>query len=431
MAENERIGKEKDSSGQLPWTRKYQPKKSSEILGQESQVKAVKKFIENFRNEKKKALLLYGPSGTGKTSLVHAIARENKIEILEVNASDFRGSEQIQSTIGNASKQASLFARDKILLIDEVDGISGQNDRGGMPTLAKIISETSFPVIMTAGFKEDPREIHWDSKYSTLKTKSTLVRFDKVGSEHIFALLKKIAGLENLKVEDEILKRIARHSGGDARAALTDFETFADECVGKKGNVSLEEAKCFLETLGGRKLVESMPSALIKIFRSMNFEIASSAFDSVDEDIDSQVMWIDENLPKEYRNADELNRAYEMLSKADMFKGRIKKRQYWGFLRTIGILISSGIAVSKDKKPEHSASYKQPERLLDFWKANMKYQKRKAIAKKFAKKSHSSEREATYSIPYLKIIFHKDRKMADKIAKSLELDEEEIDWLKR
>ena len=54
--------------------------------------------------------MIYGPSGTGKTCSVYAIANELGHEVVEVNASDMRNAEQINQKVGNAINQQSLFA---------------------------------------------------------------------------------------------------------------------------------------------------------------------------------------------------------------------------------------------------------------------------------------------------------------------------------
>src|SRR3989338_10761699 len=105
-----------------PWTLKYAPKNAKEIIGQDDVIAKLKEFITNFKKSRKKALIIYGPTGCGKTSVAYAIANEVNCEILETNASDVRNKEQIESVVGSASKQMSLFYRSKIILIDEIDG---------------------------------------------------------------------------------------------------------------------------------------------------------------------------------------------------------------------------------------------------------------------------------------------------------------------
>ena len=54
--------------------------------------------------QKKKAAFLYGPSGCGKTILVKALAKKHNLELIEVNASDYRTKEQIEEKVGNATR---------------------------------------------------------------------------------------------------------------------------------------------------------------------------------------------------------------------------------------------------------------------------------------------------------------------------------------
>ena len=96
-----------------PFTIKYQPKRTNEIIGQDNAIKKLKDFVVNFKKQRKNAALVYGPSGVGKTISVHVLANELDLEILEVNASDVRNSEQINSMIGSAIGQMSLFSKGK------------------------------------------------------------------------------------------------------------------------------------------------------------------------------------------------------------------------------------------------------------------------------------------------------------------------------
>jgi hypothetical protein len=62
----------------------------------------------------------------------------------------------------------------------------------------------------------------------------------------------------------------------------------------------------------------------------------------------------------------------------------------------------------------------------------MKYQKRKAIAAKIAGKTHtSSSRAMKDTLPYMQAIFRKNKKLGNEIAEGLELEKEEVAWLRK
>ena len=153
-----------------PWILKYIPANCSDVVGQDTAVGRLKDFVEKFKvkSSGKKAMFLYGPPGCGKTVSVYAIAKDLELEIIELNASDFRNKDHISSILGSATQQMSLFARGKLILVDEVDGISGTKDRGGLLELSKVIEKSSFPIIVVG---ENP----YDQKMKAMRKICELV----------------------------------------------------------------------------------------------------------------------------------------------------------------------------------------------------------------------------------------------------------------
>ncbi len=397
-----------------PWVKRYEPKSLKEIEGQEKGVARLRDFVANFSKQKKKALIVYGPVGCGKSTAVKGLANELNCELLEINASDTRNAEAIESIVGNALKQKSFFFQGKIIMLDEIDGISGQEDRGGVSVLAKLIENSFYPIIMIAN---NP----FDKKFSELRTRSELVEFELLNSLQVFNVLKKICEKENIEFDEMALKMLARMVGGDLRAAINDLEGLT---TGKK------LTKEMLENLSEREKTESVIQGLTKVFKTTDPLVAIDAFERVDEDKDKLILWLDENLPKEYTKPHELAKAYHYLSLADIFGKRIMRRQDWRYLVYINSFLTAGVAVSKDKKYDNFVSYRPTTRILKLWQANMRYQKRKAIAEKIALKTHCSAKKALQgTLPYLKVIFEKNKKDAKGLADFLDLSKEEVGWL--
>ncbi|MBN1544937.1 replication factor C large subunit [Candidatus Woesearchaeota archaeon] len=401
-----------------PWTQQHSPKKIKDIAGQDKAIAELKRFVVNFRKEKKKAAIIHGPTGSGKTCAVYAIANELGLEIVELNASDFRNAEGISSIVGNASRQMSLFFKGKIILVDEIDGVSGTQDRGGIPELARMIEGTAFPIVMTAN---DP----FDKKFSDLRKRAAMIEFSPLQYTDVFEALKRIAALEKIKYEEDALKSIARRVGGDARAAVNDLQMLSSGGTLTKND---------LNALSDREKTEEISTALTKVFKTTDPAIARQSFDTVSEDLKECMLWVDENLPKEYEKPADLARAYDFVSKADIMNRRIMRWQHWRFLVYINDYLSAGVAVSKDEKYRKIVDYGQTQRLLKIYIANRKYQKRLAICEKIAAATHSSKKEVVKdTYPYIKEIFRKgkDREMISAIADKLDLDSEEIDYLRR
>jgi replication factor C large subunit len=400
-----------------PWTRKHQPKNCKEVIGQDSGIKLLKGFISGYSRQKKKVMLIYGAAGSGKTCAVYAVAADLGLEVLEINASDVRNQENINSVLGSALKQQSLFSKGKIVLVDELDGIAGREDRGGVAALAKLIADSAFPVIITAN---NP----FDRKFSSLRKKSELLEFKKLNYKEVHSSLSSICKQEGIKSSDEALNALAARAAGDLRGAINDLQLLTQETR----KLSKED----IEALSERNKEEKITNALLKIFKNSDIKTAVEAFSNVNEDINQCMLWIDENLPLEYSNPEDLAKAYEALSKADVFNGRIRRRQHWRFLVYVNDLLTAGVAVAKQQKNNKFVPYRPTSRILKLYIANMRFMKRKAIAQKIAEKTHSSHKEIIKStLPYLKIVFRHNKKAAEQITDEFELDKEEVAWLKK
>lgn len=400
----------------VPWIRKYIPVKLDEVIGQYSAIKQIKEFVNNFKKQKKKAMLLYGPSGSGKTTSVHALAKELDLEIIEVNASDVRNKMQIIQRLGGAAQQMSLFSKGKIILVDEVDGLSGTKDRGGIPAIVDIIKKTTYPIFMTA---QNP----YDKKFSKIRNVSQLVEFKPLSHNDVAEVLKRICLRENIKADKNAIVTLGRRCAGDVRAAINDFQTV----YLRSGDITREG----IDELGERNQTDTIIEALFKIFKTTDPNLAITAFNNVNEDLNEAMLWIDENLPKEYEKPEDLARAYDMLSKADIFNSRIRRWQHWRFLVYVNALISAGVAVAKDEKYRKFVDYKPTGRILKMWWAKQKNMKKKAIAEKIANATHTSTKQMMKNIDFYKMIFKNDKGMANAISDQLELDKDEIAWLKK
>lgn len=379
---------------------KYAPKKTNEILGQNL---AVRNLLDNIKNNI--PTLLHGPTGTGKTSSIYAIANEFDYEILEINSSNFRNKEKIQTTVGNASQQQSLFNKQKIILVDELDGISGTKDRGGIPALIKILAETKIPIIMTSN------DI-WNRKFNTLRKKADLIEFKELDHLIIYELLKKVSEKEKVNFKETDLKSIARSSNGDLRAALTDLQ------------IVIQDNALNLELLSERDLTQKLFNALKIIFKTLDSKIALRSIDNLDENPEELFLWLEENLPKEYK-VEYLEKAFNNLSKADVFKGRIFRQQYYRFWVYQNALLTAGIALSKKEKNSGFINYTKPSRILKMYIAKMRNAKKTSIAKQIALNTHTSTKQVLKNFSYYKnFVKEKD------IAEELELSDDEIKFLK-
>ncbi len=322
---------------------------------------------------RKEPVLLFGPPGTGKTSAVYAVAHEGDYEIIEFNASDVRNKDQVESIIESAALQQSLFMRKKIILVDEVDGLSGMEDRGGAGALVRVLEKARHAIVLVANDAQH-------EKLKDLKKKATLVEFPAVKASEIVKILQRICEQEGVVADELSLKKIAVNANGDIRAAVNDLQ------VCQKGK------NIVVEGLATRESETEIAHALACILKTRSLN-CSGVMENMSVDLDELALWLDENLPAEYTEADDLFNAYEKLAKADVFKGRIRRWQYWRLLVYQSVLLSGGISLAKKEPYRHFIKYRRTMRLLKIWQANMRLAKKKGIVEKLAPHLHTSKKE--------------------------------------
>jgi len=361
----------------MPWTEKYTPQKTQEVVGQN---KAIEKFLTWFRAWKpgKKAALFHGPAGVGKTCLVEALGKEKNLEIIELNASDYRTASQIKEVIGQSMKQKSLFKKGKLFLIDEIDGIAGREDRGGTRELIKIIKESQYPIVLTAN---NP----YDQKLRSLRSYCLLIPFTKVYYWALVNRLNLICQEEGLKCEKDVLRQIAKRSSGDLRSAINDLESLARESK----QIKLTD----LEKLGEREREISIFDALKIIFKTKTALAAKLSIQSVDKDADEIFWWIEQNILNEYENSEEIAKAYEMLSRADIFRNRINIRQNWKYKKYMIDLMTGGVAISKEEMYRKFSRYQYPDKIKFLGRTKMSRREEKEKLAELSKKLHCSTKK--------------------------------------
>ena len=379
---------------------KYAPKTTSEIVGQEKALREVRKWLDN----PGKGLLVHGPPGVGKTATAYALARELDLELVEMNASDFRREEDVRRRLLNAATQRSLWGKKKLILVDEVDGLAGREDSGAIRAIAELIRRSAFPVYLTCND-------NWAKPIRELKGLVKEVRFGKPRTSEVLKLLQKVAEAERIKVERGVLLQIA--GSRDFRSALSDLESLS---AGRNDLVELD-----LKALGDRDREKTIFDTLRDIFKAKEAWQARLAMEGLDKPVDEVMLWLDENIPAEYQGED-LARAYDALSKADVFRGRIVRRQDWKLLKYVIDLTTIGVAMAKSKVNHGFTSYRPPKYLLLMGRSRAMRAARKSLLGKIGKLTHSSTRTAAAYIPVIKA-------MAENGSLPFELDEGELKLL--
>ncbi|MCX8158268.1 MAG: replication factor C large subunit [Candidatus Diapherotrites archaeon] len=395
------------------FTEKYFPKNEREFIGNQEIVESVLKWAKLWNDGKKQIPLLFvGPSGVGKTCLAHLVAKLNNWDIFEMNASDLRDKESIERIAGAAAFNTSFSGNLRLILLDEIDGLSA-NDRGASSAILTLIREARNPIILTAN------DVYSDRKLNQIRLECKILEFRKVNYISIANHLENICRKENIEYDKEALKELASKSYGDVRSALLDLQSLS---YGKK--IDMQR----ISEVYTRDRYEKIFEVMKHIFRAKNFEEARSAINFSDVSEDLLFLWIEENIPRQYDGSDIFN-AFDYVSKASLYETRIIRRQNYSLKKFYYDFLSAGVALSRTKQKSDFVPYQFPKILLYLSRISAKKEILNSIAEKIKAKTHSSKREIiAQDIPYLKQLFQNEN-YAIAFTKLFGFEEKEISFL--
>ncbi len=400
------------------WTVKHKPTSLKEVVGNKEAIEKLVEWVKSWdkRIPEKRAAFIYGPPGVGKTVSVEALANDLRLELVEKNASDYRTEEAVKRFAGLASQYSTLFGGRRIILFDELDGLTGTADKGGVKAITEIVKAAQCPIVLIANSAYDPR-------FTNLRNYCLLVEFKKPPVKEVMKHLKNICLKEGIEADENALKFIAERSEGDIRSALNDLQALAQ---GKK-RLTYDD----VSWLSHRDRQEEIFTVLRMIFYAKTCDGARRAVNMADVDVDMLLEWIYENLPAHLSDPHDLAKAMDALSMADVYRGRIKTTQDWSFIRYVVDFMTAGVAMARAKtKTVGWVPFRFPQRIQMLSRSKAERAVQLEIGRKIRRRCHiSANRAVKEFLPYLRIIFKNNQEMADGLAKWLDLTPEMVEHL--
>lgn len=377
---------------------KYAPKKLDDVLGNLTAKKQLKRWMLTWmRGQRQIPLFIAGPTGIGKSTLVYSLAKELDLELLEMGPSDFRDKERVERILGGSMSAATLSGRHKLILIDDVDAM-GREDRGGVSAISKLLKDSPFPIIVTA-------QDAWDRKIISLRSYCSIVQLKRPIAPSIAKLLSRIAQEEKMHVPEGELNAIAENAHGDIRAAINDLQA---------------------RGVGQRDREKDIFTKLKNLFWAQTYaEARAVSFGNIEHDL--LKLWVDENIPIAYSPMD-TPEAYDMLSRADIFDGRIKRRQSWGLLKYSSDLMTAGVSLSRGNMRPKFARFQFPSFLKKMKATSSARATTRSLLTKIGKKMHTSPKRAESYLPVFAALCEED---PEYFASNYHFEEKEMEFLKK
>ncbi|MFX1260306.1 MAG: replication factor C large subunit, partial [Promethearchaeota archaeon] len=370
----------------------------------------------------KAAVLLEGPPGIGKTSIVYALGNDFNMEIIETNASDTRTRDALENKLKETTKSRGIMdfvtqSKKKLILIDEIDGIYGTTDRGAVPTIIDLIQSTQFPIIMCSN----------EYKQSLQPLYNKIQKFEvyPLSEKETIKIAKNILKKENISNFDpKDLELIVQRNNGDLRGIINDLQGI---CQGS----SETNNKDLILSLR-RDSLEEIFTLIRELFQNVStLREARDLMDKSDVDYNFLYKWVNENLPTFIKINRDIEKAYDNLSLADEIFGRIRKNQYWALLPYFYDLFAGGVVLSRKESPITTGFQRVVFPRYSIRSSFSLNNVEMNLIEKINRKYNLSQIDAIQDfIPFLRILCGSSRRELKNVSDWLDLDAKEKKLLK-
>jgi replication factor C large subunit len=315
----------------MMWTELYRPKKVDDIIGNEEARLTVINWLTKWIRGSK-PILLVGPPGTGKTSLVHVIAQQFNYDLIELNASDTRTRSDLERRIIPILNNTSIFGKKVLLFLDEIDGISARQDIGGIDYLTKMLKEPSIPIIVAANSKH--------AKIKDISKACRVIEFRPVAPKLLLLLLDKIIRREDSKLSQEQKVSIVKSTRGDIRALLNDAQSMvAGYSTTRESTGNVDIAQAINGYFSSFSAEEGKWSLLAADATYPDPRFGISAGERRKDMINALFSSIVSSRIDHHSMATLL----DLISRADMIVGRAGRTRVWHLLKYLNDLVSYGL----------------------------------------------------------------------------------------
>jgi replication factor C large subunit len=200
---------------------KYRPQSLSDMIGQETELLELQQWARSWKEHRPayRSAYLYGPPGAGKTTALHALAKDFDWDITEVNASDVRTAKGLEEELGNIVRGMSLGREQTLIIIEECDSMHERKRQAvtAYNKIAEFIDRCRNPVALTCN---DEYAVKSVTPY--FRENSLMLRFSLLKDVRIRMYVEEILHKEGI-VQPNIAKLI-HYSHGDLRYVLNNLD---------------------------------------------------------------------------------------------------------------------------------------------------------------------------------------------------------------
>jgi replication factor C large subunit len=338
------INNGRNSYTEMMWTDKYRPHRFEDLIGNDEARLNILKWLKTWVNGKK-PLFIVGPPGVGKTSFVHILSKEYDFDLVEMNASDSRNRDMLESRVIPVLNNTSLSGKRMLLFLDEVDGIYRRQDTGGLEFLSRILKEPTIPIILASNSR--------DQRIKELIKVCRVIEFSLIPLKLSRTLLDQISFKEGLSFSESEKDSILNSSQGDIRSLLNTAQSAHAQYMTGKEPLSKIEIGVAIDRFFAETSVEKAKEVISK----SDSHYADPRYGLSPEDRRRDIIYAFFTSIVSSRKLDIKTKAdlLAILSTIDMSVGRIFQKRNWKGLRYLNEMLVYGMYnISRNKGVNYS-----------------------------------------------------------------------------
>ena len=254
-----------------PLADRLRPTRLDDVVGQEHLLGPGRPLRRLIEGDRLSSVILWGPPGTGKTTVARLIARVTAAEFTELSAVS-ASVKDVRELAARAQARLGESDVGTILFLDEVHRFNKAQQDALLPSV-----ESGLLVLIGATTENPFFEVN-----APLMSRSTLFRLEPLGPEAVRCLLERGLAAEEVAADDDALDLLVDRSAGDGRHALTSLEVAAALAVGRGDDrVSMDDAEAALGTKA------------LRYGRDEHFDVISAFIKSIrGSDVDAGLYWL-------------------------------------------------------------------------------------------------------------------------------------------
>lgn len=381
----------------MMWSEKYRPQRVRQMVGNEEPRITFLEWLVNWKDGSK-PVLLTGPPGIGKTTLVKAVVNELGYDMVELNASDVRTKDKLQSIIPSLLSNASVLGKKTLLFLDEVDGMSSRGDRGGFTLLLSLLKNPTVPIVLVANAEVG-------QQIKELKRVATIIKFKRIPPRLLALYLDHVLKMESAKLSIEDKMRLISVSNGDVRTLLNEAQSLATAGFSESlhpTNFSVYIDRAITDFFSA----DTVEDSLDILMRSEGFynDPRFAGYDTEKRRTDKLAALFSSIVTSKV-DVERMAEMLKILSYADVMIGRMSSTRQWRLLRYIDTIIA--YKLFKESRGLTYSQYDIPFVLMNrvFREARLI----RTIIAALAKSTHVSRRRAAIFLPYLLFILSRSK----------------------